>query len=59
MRTWTIGQAQEEATRLKALTDQGYDPREIRAQEPVKADAARAEAKRKSTLVRRAAPAAR
>lgn len=52
MRTWVIGKAQEEATRLKTLTDQGYDPRELRAQELVKADAARAESKRKSTLVR-------
>jgi integrase len=54
VRTWAIGKAQEEATRLKTLTDQGLDPRELRAQELVKADAARAEAKRKSTLVREA-----
>jgi integrase len=28
VRTWTIGKAQGEATRLKALTDQGIDPRQ-------------------------------
>ena len=30
-RTWTIVRAQEEATRYKALTDQGIDPRQIKA----------------------------
>lgn len=30
-RTWSIGQAQTEATRLKTLTDQGIDPRQVRA----------------------------
>ncbi|NBQ68739.1 MAG: DUF4102 domain-containing protein [Nitrosomonadaceae bacterium] len=29
VRTWPVGKAQEEATRLKALTDQGIDPREL------------------------------
>jgi len=38
VRTWTIGKAQAEATRLKALTDQGIDPREIvREREEAKA----------------------
>ena len=54
VRTWAIGKAQEEATRLKTLTDQGLDPRVLRDQECAKADAARAEAKRKTTLVREA-----
>lgn len=31
IRTWSIGKAQAEATRLKALTDQGKDPRVERA----------------------------
>jgi hypothetical protein len=30
IRTWSIGQAQAEATRLKAMTDQGIDPRDER-----------------------------
>ena len=30
VRTWTIGKAQEEATRLKTSTDQGLDPREVK-----------------------------
>lgn len=34
-RTWTIGQAQAEATSLKTLTDQGIDPRQIRADREV------------------------
>src|ERR1039458_945552 len=29
VRTWTIGKAQSEATRLKTLTDQGIDPRQL------------------------------
>jgi hypothetical protein len=28
-RTWAIGKAQAEATRLKAMTDQGTDPRQV------------------------------
>jgi len=30
-RTWTIGKAQAEATRLKTLTDQDIDPRQVKA----------------------------
>lgn len=30
VRTWSIGRAQAEATRLKAMTDQGIDPRDER-----------------------------
>jgi integrase len=29
VRTWAVGKAQDEATRLKVLTDQGIDPREL------------------------------
>jgi integrase len=32
-RTWTIGKAQEEATKLKALTDQGIDPRQVKVEQ--------------------------
>jgi hypothetical protein len=31
VRTWAVGKAQAEATRLKALTDQGIDPRQVKA----------------------------
>lgn len=31
VRTWTVGKAQDEATRLKTLTDQGIDPRQQKA----------------------------
>lgn len=30
-RTWAIGKAQAEATRLKVMTDQGIDPRQVKA----------------------------
>jgi len=40
-RTWTVGKAQTEATRLKALTDQGQDPRQLRADAAAKDKAAR------------------
>jgi integrase len=45
-RTWTVSKAQAEATKHKALTDQGIDPREQRAALAAKADAAQAEARR-------------
>ena len=45
-RIWTVGKARAEATKQKALTDQGIDPREQRAAQVAKADAAREEAKR-------------
>jgi integrase len=41
IRTWTIGRAQAEATRLKALTDQGTDPRQVRAEQLAAQEAAR------------------
>ncbi|MDP2793352.1 MAG: integrase family protein [Sulfurisoma sp.] len=36
-RTWTIGKAQAEATRLNILTDQGIDPRQQRREQAVAA----------------------
>ncbi len=39
-RTWTIGKAQAEANRLKALTDQGIDPRQQRREQAAAAAAA-------------------
>jgi integrase len=41
IRTWTIGKAQAEATRFKALTDQGIDPRQLRADQVAAQEAAR------------------
>lgn len=46
VRTWSIGKAQIEATRLKTLTDQGIDPRQERAQQRAAADAAQVAAQR-------------
>lgn len=45
-RTWTIGQAQEEARRLQTLVDSGIDPREHRAKMQVAHEARHAAAKR-------------
>lgn len=46
-RTWTIGKAQAEATRLKGMTDQGIDPREIKRE--------KAEAKAAAIVAKQAA----
>ena len=46
-RTWAVGRAQDQATRLKALTDQGIDPRQQAAEKRAKDEATRAEGKRK------------
>ena len=43
-RIWTIGKAQNEATKLKTLTDQGIDPREQRKAIAASAETARREA---------------
>lgn len=51
IRTWSIGQAQAEATRLKNLVDQGIDPREQKAKQHAQAETARAESKRKILTV--------
>jgi integrase len=48
VRTWAIGKAQQEATRLKSLTDQGTDPRQLRAEQQAKAEATKVEAMRQS-----------
>lgn len=48
VRTWTIGKAQIEATRLRTLTDQGIDPRQERAQQRAAAESAEVAAKRKT-----------
>lgn len=45
-RTWTVTKAQSEATRYKAQTDQGIDPRRVKADQRAQAEAAHAEAKR-------------
>ncbi len=39
IRTWAIAKAQTEATRLKALTDLGIDPREQKAEQQAKSEA--------------------
>lgn len=51
VRTWTIGKAQVEATRLKTLCDQGVDPRVHMAELRVKAEGARKEAERQDVTV--------
>lgn len=45
-RSWTIGQAQEEARRLRTLVDSGIDPREHRAEMQAAHEARHAAAKR-------------
>ena len=44
-RTWAIDKAQNEATRLKSMTDQGDDPRQIKAEKLAAAEAKRENAK--------------
>lgn len=51
VRTWTVAEAQAEATRLKTLTDQGIDPRQVKAEQRAKDEAKRAEAKRQTVTV--------
>ena len=48
VRTWSVGKAQDEATRLKTLTDQGIDPREQRKAIAASAETARQDAQQKS-----------
>jgi integrase len=50
-RTWTLGKAQDEATRLKTLTDQGMDPRRLKAEQEAAAGAARLKDKSEAALV--------
>jgi integrase len=51
VRTWFLGAAQDEATRLKTLTDQGVDPRQLRAEQNAVADALRLKKKNEAILV--------
>jgi integrase len=51
LRTWTLGKAQDEATRLKALTDQGIDPRRLRAEQEAAAETERLKGKSEAALV--------
>jgi len=46
-RTWSIAKAQTEATRLRSLTDQGIDPRQIEADNRAIVDAKALEARRR------------
>lgn len=50
-RAWSVAQAQEEATRLRCLTDRGIDPRTERAQQLERSEAERADAQRRELLV--------
>lgn len=51
VRTWSVGKAQSEATRLMALTDQGIDPRQQKAERTAAAEAQRAESDRRELLL--------
>ncbi len=51
LRTYAVGQAQEEATRLKSLTDKGIDPRELAKAQQEQFDAKKASEKSKELLV--------
>jgi integrase len=57
-RTWSISKAQDEATRLKTLTDQGTDPRQVKkdviAEKQAKVDAISAQQVKESVTVRTA-----
>jgi len=45
VRTWAIYKAQEEATSLKAMTDKGDDPRQVKAEKKAATEAKREDAK--------------
>lgn len=53
-RTWAIDAAQKEATRLKALTDKGIDPRRVRAEEIAADEAQRRQTESEAVLVSQA-----
>ena len=44
-RTWPVSKAQEEATRLKTMTDNGDDPRQVKAEKRAATEAKREDAK--------------
>jgi integrase len=46
---WPLGKAQKEASRLKAMTDQGIDPRQVIADKQAAKDAAQAEQEAQQT----------
>ena len=54
VRTWTIGKAQAEATRLRTLTDQGIDPRQVAAEQRAKVEASRKANERQEMTVQEA-----
>ena len=49
--SWQIGEAQAEARRLKVLTDQGIDPRQLEADKQAKRTADRLEVERKAVTL--------
>ena len=49
IRTWSVGDAQKEATDLKSMVDKGVDPRKQRAEKKAEADAEHLEAERRET----------
>ncbi|MDP1925644.1 MAG: integrase family protein [Thiobacillus sp.] len=51
VRTYSVAQAQAEATTLRGLCDKGIDPRELKAEQRAKSEALKAERKRKSVTV--------
>jgi integrase len=51
IRTWTLGRARDEATRLKSLTDQGIDPRKLEKEQKAAAEADRLRKESESVLV--------
>ena len=51
VRAWSVAQAQEEAIRLRGLTDRGIDPRTERAEQLARSEAEREDAKRREMLV--------
>ena len=54
VRTWTIGKAQKEATRLRGLTDRGIDPRQVAAEQRAQAEASRKSIERHEMTVQEA-----
>lgn len=51
VRTWTVGKAQTEATRLKTLTDQGIDPRQLELERAAVAETQRKDGIRRDVTV--------
>ena len=51
-RTWSVSKAQSEATELKALTDKGIDPRQIKIERAATAEAKRKEVSRREITVK-------